>query len=106
MDLGLTESSLNIRTSLTPLKTQDFKLNSDWNMKINSQTLLGHSHHLLPLLKIFFRHQRGKPIYIANAYDFFSSSSLLLLKLKTAKAGESEKSGDFSFADNLETLSS
>lgn len=34
-------------------------------MKINSQTLLGHSHHLLPLLKIFSA-SKGKPIYIAN----------------------------------------
>ena len=53
IDYGLIQSSLNICTSLTPLKRQYFKLNSNWNMKINSQTLLGRSHHLPPLLKIF-----------------------------------------------------
>lgn len=102
IDFGLIQSSLNICTSLVALKRQYFKLDANWNMKINSQTLLGHSHHLLPLLKIFPA-SKAKPIYIANASIFFTA----LPRTQNSKdQGERKKRGDFSFAGNLETLSS
>lgn len=80
-------------------------------MKINSQTLLGRSRRSLPSLKIFPA-SKAKPIYIANAsVSPPPSPPLLFLELETAQAegggGRREKkSGDFSFAGNLETLSS
>lgn len=103
IDFGLIQSSLNICTSPVPLKRQYFKPDANWNMKINSQTLLGRSHHLLPLLKIFPA-SKAKPIYIANASIFFFTA---LPRTQNSKdQGERKKRGDFSFAGNLETLSS
>lgn len=59
--------------------------------EINSQTLLGRSHHLLPMLKIFPA-SKAKPIYIANASIFL----LPFLELKTAKTkGRGKKEGIF-----------
>lgn len=54
------------------------------------------------LAKDFFPASKAKPIYMANA----SISLLPFLKLKTEKTKGSETNGDFSFAGNLETLSS
>lgn len=53
-------------------------------MKINSQTLLSRSHHLLAPLKTSAA-SKAKPIYITNASIFFFFSRLQFLELYTAK---------------------
>lgn len=99
MDFGLTQSSLKHMHKSCAFEEAIFQTKPNWNMKINSEILLGHSHHLLPLLKIFPA-SKAKPIYIANASIFPSPSP----NSKQQRPSGVKKVGIF--AGNLETLSS